>query len=134
MILSLNACLFNVCLFVAYKLQLFMAIEKIIKVYNTAKGKIPFYNWLDGLKDKTVRARINRRLDRVSLGNYGDFKPVGEGVFEMRLQFGAGYRIYFAEINNQIILLLSGGDKGTQTKDIKLAQEYWHEFKNRVTL
>lgn len=111
-----------------------MSLEKRIKYYKTANGKEPFYEWLLGLKDKVIRARIIRRLERVALGNYGDFKPVGEGVFEMRFQFGAGYRVYFGEINNSIILLLSGGDKSTQVKDIQLAQQYWHEFKKRVKL
>ena len=111
-----------------------MSIEKEVQAYTTSNGKVPFHNWLNGLKDETTRARINRRLDRLALGNYGDFKPVGEGVYEMRLQFGAGYRVYFGEINNHIVLLLSGGDKSTQAKDIKLAQQYWHEFKNRVKL
>lgn len=81
-----------------------------------------------------IRAQINRRLERVALGNYGDCKPVGEGVFEMRFQFGAGYRVYFGEIDNSIVLLLSGGDKNTQIKDIKLAQQYWREFKQRAKL
>ncbi len=75
--------------------------------------------------------RINRRLERLAAGNYGDCKPIGEGVFEMRLQFGAGYRVYFGEINNHIVLLLCGGDKSSQAKDIKLAQQYWQEFKER---
>lgn len=108
--------------------------EKEIKTYKTIAGKEPFHIWLDGLKDRTTRVRIRRRLDRVKQGNYGDVKPVGEGVLEIRLQFGSGYRIYFGEINNHIVLLLSGGDKSTQTKDIQLAQQYWNEFKNRVQL
>lgn len=109
-----------------------MITQKEIKIYQTADNKSPFYDWINRVKDKTIRARINRRLDRLSLGNLGDFKTVGGGVFEMRLQFGAGYRIYFAEINNQIVLLLSGGDKSSQHEDIKLAQQYWHDFKRRV--
>ncbi len=63
-----------------------MSIEKEVQAYTTSNGKVPFHNWLNGLKDETTRARINRRLDRLALGNYGDFKPVGEGVYEMRLQ------------------------------------------------
>jgi len=120
---------------VAHKLQYAMIIKgKEIKVYKTAAGKEPFHIWLDGLKDKLTRVRIRRRLDRIKEGNYGDMKPVGEGIFEIRLQFGPGYQIYFGEINNHIVLLLSGGDKSTQTKDIKLAQQYWDDFKNRVRL
>lgn len=111
-----------------------MIIEKEIKIYKAANDKTPFYDWLHELKDKTIRARIYRQIDRMSLGNYGDFKSVGEGVLEIRLHFGAGYRIYFTEIDNQLLLLLAGGDKSTQIKDIKLAQQYWHEFKSRILL
>jgi putative addiction module killer protein len=99
-----------------------MSLKKEIKVYKTTRGKAPFRDWLDALKDKIIRARIDRRLERLADGNYGDSKSVGEGVFEMRLQFGAGYRIYFGEINCHVVLLLSGGSKSSQVKDIKLAQ------------
>ena len=107
---------------------------KEIRVYRTTSGKEPFHDWLDSLKDKITRARINRRLERLQQGNYGDFKSVGEGVFEMRFQFGSGYRVYFGEINHHIVLLLFGGDKSTQMKDIKQAQKYWCEFQGRVSL
>ena len=69
------------------------------------------------------------RLDRLELGNFGDCKPVGEGVLELRLDFGPGYRVYFAEDGPIIVLLLIGGDKNTQTKDIKTAKAYWQEHR-----
>ena len=108
-----------------------MTVKKEVKVYKTTGGKAPFSEWQNALKDKIIRARIDRRLERLMNGNYGDFKFVGEGVFEMRLQFGAGYRIYFGEINHHIVLLLCAGDKSSQAKDIRLAQQYWQEFKKR---
>lgn len=107
---------------------------KEIRIYKNAQHHSPFYNWLNSLKDKTIRARVARRLDRVTLGNFGDFKNLGRGILELRLQFGPGYRIYFAEIDNQIILLLCGGDKSTQSSDLALAHLYWKDFKNRVLI
>ncbi len=105
--------------------------NKILRNYASPAGKIPFLEWLNGLKDPTTRLRIRRRLDRLALGNMGDCKSVGEGVSELRLAFGPGYRIYFAEYDEVIIILLCAGDKGSQTKDIKTAKAYWHELKER---
>lgn len=104
---------------------------KEIRVYKTDAGRTPFTEWLYGLKDKNIRFRVRQRLDRLTLGNYGDYKSMGEGLLEMRLQFSSGYRIYFGEVNNYIVLLLCAGDKSTQAKDIKLAKQYWQEFKKK---
>jgi putative addiction module killer protein len=104
---------------------------RILRNYTTTSGKVPFLEWLNRLKDSTTRLRIRRRLDRFELGNMGDYKPVGEGVSELRLAFGSGYRIYFAELDDLIIILLCAGDKGTQKKDIKTAKTYWRELKER---
>lgn len=86
---------------------------KEIVIYQTADGKEPFTQWRRSLKDKTTIARIDRRLDQVARGHYGDFRPVGEGVFELRLFFGPGYRLYFAE-DGDTVVLLHGGDKSSQ--------------------
>lgn len=105
--------------------------EKELIYYQTEKGKEPFRDWLKSLKDKVTQARIERRLERISSGNYGDHKTVGEGVIELRLFFGAGYRVYFAEEGNTIILLLNGGDKSSksqQNKDIQTAQTYLADY------
>ena len=75
------------------------------------------------LKDPNARARINVRVRRISLGNYGDVKPVGKGVSEIRINYGPGYRVYFAKNRGAIVILLSGGEKGTQDRDIRKAQE-----------
>ena len=79
-----------------------------------------------------MRVRIARYLDRIANGNLGDYKGVGGGVLEKRLFFGSGYRIYFAEYSEIIVVLLFGGDKGTQEKDIKAAKAYWNNYKERM--
>lgn len=104
---------------------------KILRNYVSPSGKVPFLEWLNNLKDPITRLRIRRRLDRIELGNLGDCKPVGGGIFEVRLAFGSGYRIYFAEQDDTIIILLCAGDKSSQTKDIKMAKAYWHELMER---
>ena len=106
------------------------ASPKILIDYETADGKCPILDWLDAL-DRTVRARIEARLKRIALGNFGDVKPVGEGVNELRSDFGAGYRVYFGQHNGNIVVLLCGGDKSSQSKDIELAKQYWADFKRR---
>ena len=88
-----------------------------------------FDKWFDGLKDTKGRFRIQARIDRAELGNFGDCEPVGEGVSEMRIHFGPGYRVYFAHRGSLIVLLLVGGDKSTQAKDIKAAIKLNREIK-----
>jgi len=105
--------------------------HKILRNYITLAGKVPLLEWLNKLKDPISRLRIRRRLDRLELGNLGDCEPVGDGVFELRIFFGPGYRIYFAEQDDTIIILLCAGDKSSQTKDINLAKNYWQELKER---
>lgn len=80
-----------------------------------------FATWLDGLRDIQARARVQARIERLAGGNPGDVKPVGEGVSEMRIDYGPGYRVYFKKIGKAIIILLAGGDKQTQDIDIKTA-------------
>lgn len=105
--------------------------QKQLEIYETIDGKKPFIEWLDSVKDKSVRYRIKERLDRISLGNLGDHKVVRDGVSELRFTFGAGYRVYYAEENNKIILLLCGGDKSSQKQDIKEAVAYWQDYLSR---
>jgi len=80
-----------------------------------------FDAWFDGLRDRHARARIQVRIDRAEDGNFGDCKPVGEGVSEMRIHVGAGYRVYFKRFGSEFVILLAGGDKSTQASDIKSA-------------
>lgn len=89
---------------------------------------MPFVDWLESIKDIKTKKRITARLDRLESGNMGDGKYVGEGVSELRLNFGAGYRLYYGEIRNTIVLLLLGGDKSTQERDIVKAKEYFKHY------
>jgi putative addiction module killer protein len=81
-----------------------------------------FARWLDGLKDVRARARVMVRIERLATGNPGDVRPVGEGVSEMRIDHGGGYRVYFKQRRATLVILLAGGDKKTQERDIEVAQ------------
>ena len=89
-------------------------------MYEIRKTDV-FVRWLDNLADRRGRAKILSRLDRVAEGNLGDTKPVGQGVAEFRIPFGPGYRVYYTKRRNIVVILLLGGDKSTQEKDIKRA-------------
>jgi len=89
-----------------------------------------FDDWLRGLEDRKARARILARLDSAQLGNLGDVKSVGEGIREMRVHFGAGYRVYFIQRGKVMLLLLCGGDKSTQTRDIEKARRILKDLGN----
>lgn len=103
--------------------------KKILKVYTPDGEKKPFEDWLIGLKDPMSRARIQTRLDRVAAGNFGDSKSIGEGVFELRFTFGAGFRVYYGLDGNTIVVLLTGGDKSSQESDVNKAKQYWLDYK-----
>jgi putative addiction module killer protein len=92
-----------------------------------SEGTVPFRDWLATL-DRTTRARIPARVLRFEMGNFGDHKSVGDGVQEARVMFGAGYRIYFGQDGASLVLLLVGGTKATQAKDIRRAQEFWRDY------
>ncbi|MEH1792978.1 type II toxin-antitoxin system RelE/ParE family toxin [Nostoc sp.] len=102
-----------------------------IRNYLTVDGKNIFDEWLDSLRDRRAKAKIRARLDRIEDGNLGDCKSVGEGVFELRIDYGQGYRIYFGQEGITIIILLCGGDKSTQKQDVDKAQEYWKDYRSR---
>ncbi len=91
-----------------------------MKVIHTTAA---FDEWFASLRDRQGQLRIQARIDRAELGNFGDCEPVGEGVSEMRIHVGSGYRVYFVERGLEIVILLAGGDKSTQAKDIKNAQK-----------
>lgn len=105
--------------------------ELNIQVYFREDGTSPYYEWFDTIKDKKTKARILVRIDKLACGHFGDYKSVGEGVLELRLAFGPGFRIYFCLNGNQILILLMGGDKTSQYKDIILAKKLYIEFKER---
>jgi putative addiction module killer protein len=102
-----------------------------LEYFITDNGGVPFKEWLDDLKDVSARAKIRVRLDRVRLGNLGDSRSVGDGVFELRIDYGPGYRIYFSQEGKRIILLLLGGDKTTQERDIIQAKKFLNDYKRR---
>ena len=87
-----------------------------------------FSKWLDGLRDLRARARVQVRIERLAAGNPGDAKSVGEGVSELRIDYGPGYRVYFTKRGQQLIILLAGGDKGSQTKDVETALRLANEL------
>ena len=107
------------------------AQERKITYYETLDGKKPVQKWLYSLRDTMARAKLRARIDRVKLGNFGKCAPVGQGIMELKLDFGPGYRIYFGQMSQTLIILLCGGDKSTQSKDIKKAKEYWADYKRR---
>ncbi len=103
-----------------------------LEIYQDQNGNEPFVEWISAIRDRVTAVRIRRRLRRIEeSGNLGDHRSVGNGVFELRLQFGAGHRIYFGRIGNDTILLLHGGDKGSQRQDLVKAKANWKEYNSR---
>lgn len=113
------------------KIKLMEAQPREIQNYLTAEGRSPFQEWLNTLRYIKARAKIRNRLKRVESGNLGDYRSVGEGICELRIDYGPGYRIYFGQIGSTIVLLLCGGDKSTQEQDIIKAREYWRDYERR---
>ena len=99
-----------------------------IIVYADESGQEPFTEWLYGLRDAIGRKRVLARLSRLEQGNLGDCSPVGEGVSELRMFFGSGYRVYFGEHGDSLVVLLCGGDKSSQSRDIEQAKTCWKEY------
>lgn len=101
--------------------------RKTIKIYQKDNGDCPFISWLESL-DSIVRHRIQSRLARVTLGNLGEYKALDDGIGELKFKFGSGYRVYYSEFEDVIVLLLCAGDKKSQNKDIKRAKEYLKDY------
>lgn len=104
-----------------------MEQELEIIIFETYNNKEPYAEWLLSL-DSTTRKRIMTKIARLQVGNFGDCKQIDENIFELRCFFGPGYRIYFGQKQERIIILLYAGDKKSQTKDIKKAKQYWREY------
>ena len=102
-----------------------------IREYVTRDGKVPFNEWLKKLRDQRALEKILTRIDRLETGNTGQCKSLGEGLHELRIHYGPGYRVYFGNVGNCIILLLCGGDKASQQQDIKRARRYWNDCRRR---
>lgn len=96
-----------------------------LEYYIEDDGSSPFLAWLSSLRDREAHARVSARLNRVKLGNFGVIKALGDGVIELKIDYGPGYRVYYAMNGKTVLLLLIGGDKTTQAKDIKVAKTYW---------
>ncbi len=101
-----------------------------IELYVT-RGGSPFEQWLEGLRDRVGRAKVRVQIDRLSVGNFAKCRFLKGGVGELKVAWGPGYRVYFAVLDKDAVLLLCGGDKSTQQSDIAKAYEYWAEFQER---
>jgi putative addiction module killer protein len=102
-----------------------------ISYYLTESGEKPFKDWLESFKDIVARQKIRIRLDRVRLGNLGKNRSVGEGVYELKIDYGPGYRVYYGLEKKTVVLLLLGGDKSSQKRDITQARIFWEDHKRR---
>jgi putative addiction module killer protein len=105
-----------------------MQPQKRSVLHYVVAGNDLFADWLEGLVDIMARATILKRIDRVEEGNFGDHRSVGQGVWELRIHSGPGYRVYYGEDSGKIILLLCGGAKRSQTKDIRRAHKLWSDY------
>ncbi|HRH82297.1 MAG TPA: type II toxin-antitoxin system RelE/ParE family toxin [Thiobacillaceae bacterium] len=102
-----------------------------VQDYLTSEGRDPFKDWLATLADRMAKARIAARVQRLAAGNFGDCKPLADGVWELRIDHGPGYRVYYARAGERLLLLLAGGDKRRQQADIETAQACWKDWKRR---
>jgi putative addiction module killer protein len=100
-------------------------------VYQQDQGRRPFETWLENIRDTRAQARIVRRIRQVQAGTLGDCKPVGDGVLELRIDVGAGYRVYCGRHGATLVILLLGGDKSSQDRDIERAKEFWADWRRR---
>jgi putative addiction module killer protein len=106
-------------------------VAREVRNYITPEGRNPFRQWLTQLQDKRTRANIQRRIARLQEGNFGDFRRLNRDLYELRINYGPGYRVYFGILASHVVILLCGGQKGTQQRDITRAQNYWNEIRSR---
>lgn len=99
--------------------------------YMREDGRVPLKEWMAGLADRQARARIAVRISRMAAGNFGDCKPISSGVWELRIDYGPGYRVYYARAGEELVVLLVGGDKRKQQSDIETALTYWKDWNRR---
>lgn len=102
-----------------------------IQDYVTQEGKDPFKDWIASLADRMARARLLARVQRMAAGNFGNCRPLDAGVWELKIDHGPGYRVYYARAGSRLILLLTGGDKRRQQTDIATAIDYWQDWQRR---
>ena len=102
-----------------------------VQTYLNASGQDPYALWLSQLADRQARARVLVRVNRLAAGNFGDCKPIAQGVWELRIDWGPGYRVSYAQAGKRHVLLLAGGDKRAQQADIAAALQHWHDWQQR---
>jgi putative addiction module killer protein len=100
--------------------------------YATPSGRSPYRQWYTQIKDEKAQIAISNRITRLRVGNFGDFKRLDAGLYELRIHYGPGYRVYFGVFRNDFVILLCGGVKGTQQRDIVRAKNYWNDFLKRI--
>lgn len=108
-------------------------IEREIAYLELPNGKLAYQEWIDGIKDMSTRSRIKARVARMAKGNFGDYKQLNEKLYELRMTFGPGYRVYFAFEGNTLIILIGGGDKSSQANDINKANQLLEDYKNEIS-
>ena len=101
---------------------------KKILIYKTPNGSDPYRDWYTEIKDKKAQVTISNRITRLEVGNFGDFRSLGSDLHELRIHRSPGYRVYFGVFQNETVILLHGGTKRTQQRDIDKARNYWNEF------
>ena len=101
-----------------------------IREYHDQSGRVPFRRWFEALNAQAV-AKVTTALARLELGNFSNIKGVGSGVYEIRINFGPGYRVYFGKDGEELVILLAGGVKQRQSRDIQLAKQFWHDYNRR---
>ncbi len=106
------------------------ATPKQVVFYETQDRRIPFDEWLNSIRDVRTKTVITTRVRRIKLGSLGEYKSVGKGVCELKIDYGSGYRIYFGQVGTTIVVILCAGDKSSQSDDILIAQKYWKDYRS----
>lgn len=107
-------------------------MERFLHIYRRLDGRAPYEEWIDHLRDVVGRAKIRVRLDRMRQGNFGQHRSLGAGLLELKIDYGPGYRVYVGLSGEQVVVILAGGDKSTQQKDIFRAFVYWTDYEKRL--
>lgn len=102
-----------------------------LRLFKTKNGRVPFHDWLTKLKDRQGRALVRIRIDRLCIGHRGNYRSLGNRLFELKINYDPGYRIYYGDDDGKLILILCGGDKGTQKRDIERAKKYWNDYRGK---
>ena len=107
-------------------------VNRDVRNYVTPDGREPYEEWVNSFRNRKTRAIIRERINRLHLGNFGDYKRLTADLYELRIHYGPGYRVYLGVVDRVIVILLCGGPKKTQKRDIQKAKEYWEELRSRT--